>query len=66
MAFLDMNIVQKEDSSLKFMVYHKKTHTVQHLSFKSNRKLGVVCMLYNRAEGLVMEEADKEKENEHI
>ena len=69
LAFLDMNIVQKKDSSLQFLVYHKKTHTDQYLSFKSNHHLihmfGVVHKLYNRAETLVAEKADKQKEK-HI
>ena len=69
LAFLEMNIVQKEDGSLKFTVYHKKTHTYQYLSFKRNHllihKFGVVHLLHNRTESLVIEEADKE-EKEHI
>lgn len=60
-----MSTVKKEDGSLKCMMYHKKTHTSQYLSFKSNHpliyKLGVLCKLYNRAGSMVKEQADNEK-----
>ena len=60
MAFLDTNTVKNPDGSLKFTVYRKKTH------HPLIHKLGVVRTLYNRANDIVTDPDDREKEKDHI
>ncbi|XP_072046220.1 uncharacterized protein [Amphiura filiformis] len=68
--FLDTLIVRKPDKSIKLMVYRKKTHTDQYLSFTSHhplhQKMGVVRTLLDRKDRIVTEEEDKIKEEAHI
>jgi len=62
--------VRKEDGSVKLLVYRKKTHTDQYLSFQSHhpvhQKLGVIRTLLERCNKLITEEDDKIREKEHI
>ena len=70
LTFLDTNTCQKENRSLKYTIYWKVRSTDQYLNFTNShpliRKLGVVRTLYNRANYLVNEQDDREKEKEHF
>ena len=56
--------------TIKTTVYRKKAHTDQYLSFQSHhllhQKLGVARTLLDRAESVITEAQDKEKEENHI
>ena len=60
----------KEDGKVKVQVYQKATHTDQYLNFSFhyllNDKLGVIHTLYDHYNNIVREEADAEKEINHV
>ncbi|XP_072030474.1 uncharacterized protein [Amphiura filiformis] len=68
--FLDTLLIRKQDGTVKLLVYRKKTHTDQYLSFKSqhplHQELGVVRTLMNRKDKIVTEEDDKKDEEQRI
>jgi len=55
---------------MKLLVYRKKAHTEQYLNFSShhplNHKLAVIRTLLERCYGIVTEEDDRKKEEEHV
>ncbi|XP_072018334.1 uncharacterized protein [Amphiura filiformis] len=68
--FLDTMIVRKPDNTVKLLVYRKKTHTDQYLSYSSHhplhQKLGVIRTLLDRGDKIITEEDDKIAEENHI
>jgi len=70
LPFLDLQLVRKEDNSLKLQIYRKPTHTDQYLNFTSHHpiehKLSVVRTLLDRSRSLVSETIDKEEEEKHV
>jgi hypothetical protein len=66
---LDTWIVRKADSTVKLLVYRKKTHTDQYLHFSSHHplqhKLGMIRTLLDRCNDIVTDEEDRKKE-QHI
>ena len=70
LAFLDTVTVLKGDGKIQTRVYRKETHTDQYLNFESHHPLehkkGVVRTLLHRAESIVSDPKDLEKEKEHI
>ena len=68
--FLDTLLVRREDGSVKLLVYRKKSHTDQYLNFSShhplNHKLVVIWTLLEICYGIVTEEEDRKKEEEHV
>ena len=67
---LDTLLDRWEDGSVKLLVYRKKSHTDQYLSFSShhplNHKLAVIRTLLERCYSIVTEEDDRRKEEEHV
>ena len=70
LAFLDTMSVVHDDGHISTRVYRKDTHTDQYLNFESNHPLehkrGVVNTLMYRADMVVSEPAEREKEKGHI
>ena len=69
-AFLDTEVVVKEDNTLNIEIYKKPTNTDQYLAFSSNhhmgQKIGIISTLKYRIETLVTEEDDKKEEEEKM
>jgi hypothetical protein len=59
-----------ENGTIKVTIFRKPTHTNQYLNFSSNHhvshKLSVPKTLFHRADTLISEEEDKEKEREYV
>ena len=70
LAFLDCNIIRKEDNTLKTKVYRKATHTGQYINFESNQplpvKLSVIQTLTKRAKTVCIENNDLNEELNYI
>ncbi|XP_072030175.1 uncharacterized protein [Amphiura filiformis] len=70
LAFLDCLVQVNPDNTLSTTVYRKPTHTDQYLQFGSHHplvhKLGVIRTLYHRADTIISEESDVQKEKDHI
>jgi hypothetical protein len=64
--FLDADICVKHNGEIKLKIFRKPTHTNQYLSFHSHHhishKMSVVRTLVDRAETVITEPEDKEKE----
>ena len=70
LAFLDTWTVVELYGSISMKVFRNDTHTDQYLNFRSNHPLehrkGDVRTLMNRADRLVSEKTELEKEKDHI
>ncbi|XP_072051687.1 uncharacterized protein [Amphiura filiformis] len=70
LAFLDCLVQVNPDNTLSTTVYRKPTHTDQYLQFGSHHplvhKLGVIRTLYHRADTIISEESDVQKEKDHV
>ena len=70
LPFLDCLVTINDDGSLSTSVYRKPTHTDQYLQFDSHHplihKLGVIRTLEHRANVVISETAEREKEKAHI
>ena len=70
LAFLNTRMVVKADGSISTKVFRKDTHTNQYLNFDSNHPLehekGVVSTLMNRADRLVSDETELQREKDYI
>ena len=70
LPMLDCLISKREDGSLSYSVYRKPTHTDQYLQFDSHQptehKMGVIRTLKHRAETIVSDPEEKEKEMQHL
>ena len=66
LSFLEVLTRIQIDRSLKFTIFRKKTHTDQYLHFNSNhhmsQKLGIPKTLNRRADMLVTDKSEQEKE----
>ena len=67
---LDILMTRKDNGSLKFSVFRKSTHTDHYLQYNSHQplqhKIGVVRTLRHRANTVITEMEDKEKEDTHL
>ena len=67
---LDTLTTSMTDGSLKFSVYRKPTHTDQYLQFQSHQpmehKMGVIRTLTHRADTIISDPQDKEREIKHL
>ena len=69
LALLDTWTVVEPDVSISTKVFRKDTHTDQYINFSSNHPMehnrGAVRTLMSRADRLVTEETELEKEKDH-
>ena len=67
---LDTLTTRMSDGSRKFSVYRKPTHTDQYLQFQSHQpmehKMGVIRTLTHRADTIISDPQDKEREIKHL
>ena len=70
LPMLDTLTTRMTDGSLKFSVYRKPTHTDQYLQFQSHQpmehKMGVIRTLTHRADTIISDPQDKEREIKHL
>ena len=70
LPMLDTLTTRMSDGSLKFSVYRKPTHTDQYLQFQSHQpmehKMGVIRTLTHRADTIISDPQDKEREIKHL
>ena len=70
LSFLEVMTQIQIDRSLKFTIFRKKTHTDQYLHFNSNhhmsQKLGIPKTLNRRADMLVTDDNEQEKEKNYV
>ena len=70
LLMLDTLTTRMWDGSLKFSVYRKPTHTGQYLQFQSHQpmehKMGVIRTLTHRADTIISDPQDKEREIKHL
>ena len=68
LAFLDVEIHVSTEGELSTVVYSKPTHTNQYLHFESHHplvhKLSVIRTLFHRAETVIRDPVEKDKEKE--
>ena len=68
--FLDTLVKAREDNTLNMALYRKPTHMDQFLQFDRTHpleyKLAVVCTLYHRADTVVSEWDEIQKEKDHV
>ena len=70
LPMLDTLTTRRTDGSLKFSVYRKPTHTDQYLQFQSHQpmehKMSVIRTLTHRADTIISDPQDKEREMKHL
>ncbi|XP_072025293.1 uncharacterized protein [Amphiura filiformis] len=70
LPFLDTLVKRQTDGTVKVSIYRKPTHTDQYLAFDSHHplehKLSVIRTLFHRADTLVTDTEDREKEINHV
>ena len=70
LPMLDTLTTRMSDGSLKFSVYRKPTHTDQYLQFQIHQpmehKMGVIRTLTHRADTIISDLQDKEREIKHL
>ena len=70
LPLLDTLTTRMTDGSLTFRVYIKPTHTDQYLQFQSHQpmehKMGVIKTLTHRADTIISDTQDKEREIKHL
>ncbi|XP_072019918.1 uncharacterized protein [Amphiura filiformis] len=70
LPFLDTLVKRSKDGSLRISVYRKPTHTNQYLNFNSHQPLehkwSVIRTLFHRADFMVTDPLDREKEISHV
>ena len=67
---VDTLTTRRTDGSFKFSVYRKPTHTDQYMQFRSHRhmehKMGIIRTLTHRADTIISDPQDKEREQKHL
>ena len=70
LPFLDTLVTRNDNGNLSVSVYRKPTHTDQYLNFESNHQMSckesVVSSLINRANDVISNIDDRNKEMQHI
>ena len=70
LLMLDTLTTRMSDGSLKFSVYRKPRHTDQYMQFQSQQpmehNMGVIRTLTHRADTIISDPQDKEREIKHL